>query len=126
MPILKDYGESKANLPTAQDDYIFTRANGDKFVICDLYLESIFDAVNPEPGGWKGLFLEYHCNLDWLEEGSYRINDISEFINQLKSIPTNKLESRPFGAEASNMLPELLFFLSVSSEMELSVHISRV
>ncbi|MCP4138498.1 MAG: hypothetical protein GY754_46500 [bacterium] len=115
MPVVKDYGESFANLSTAQDEYIFTRIASDgieyTFVICDIYFHSALDSIPPNQTGWDGILLEYHCNLEWLDN-PYILTEISDLVNILKKVKVSDIEQKPFGPEALKIIPELISFLS--------------
>lgn len=112
--VIKNYGENYARLPTAQDEYTFSRiapdGNRQSFVICDVFLNAVFNAAKPTPAGWQEVLCEYHCNLYWLDKPW--IANVPDLISVLKSVPTEDILNEPFGVEALRILPELLDFLA--------------
>ncbi len=115
MTVYRDYGETYAKLGTAVDEYVFSKVTPDgqslDFIVCDVFLNSVLDAAEPDQNGWQGILLQYHCNLKWLDE-PWTIPDLRDVIRTLTNIPQASIARQPFGQDALRILPELLEFLS--------------
>ena len=128
MTIIKDYGETHASLPTAQDEYVFSRVTptgeSQEFVVCDVFLETVLEAGQPDHDGWHGILLEYHVNMSWLDQ-PWVIPDIPSLLLALRSVPPEAIAEKPFGAAALRILLELLDFLGQAEDVGQQVILSK-
>ncbi len=115
MTIYRDYGETYAQLGTAVDEYVFSKVTPDgqslDFIVCNVFLHSVLDAAEPDHNGWQGILLQYHCDMEWLDE-PWTIPDLHDVIRTLTNISQACIAGLPFGQDALRILPELLEFLS--------------